>query len=297
MYYEINETAARRAKEANSYNSYRAGSATSEYQQMVDKATQLAERQKRRVDPIHHDKIDRLLAIYCSKLAANMNKSFEIDARVPSIMIAGLSNFPIRKKEKQNAARDKNMREWSDIQGLLDKIRGVGMGGISSDDPDALDKLRKKLAGMESGHQMMKDVNAHYRKHKTLDGFDGVSDDIKQKILASMSCSWRGENAVPFESWALSNNNANMKRVRERIASLEKRQNTHVDGWTFPGGEVVINTEINRLQIIYDTKPDEGTRRELKSNGFRWSPKQVAWQRQFTANAERAARTVTGMSR
>ena len=73
---------------------------------------------------------DSLLDTYARKLAANMNHGYEIDARVPSILIAGGSNFPVRKKEKQNAARDSNMQEWQYIQGLLDKIRSTGMGGI-----------------------------------------------------------------------------------------------------------------------------------------------------------------------
>ena len=43
-----------------------------------------------------------------------------VDARVPSILIAGGSNFPTRKKEKQNAARDSNYQEMTrSIQGLL----------------------------------------------------------------------------------------------------------------------------------------------------------------------------------
>ena len=48
----------------------------------------------------------------------------------------------------------------------------------------------------------------------------------------------------------------------------------------------------NRLQILFDGKPDEETRAALKSNGFRWSPKNQAWQRQLTRNAEYAARQV-----
>lgn len=52
---------------------------------------------------MYHEKIDSLLDTYARKLAANMNKGYEIDARVPSILIAGGSNFPTRKKEKQNA--------------------------------------------------------------------------------------------------------------------------------------------------------------------------------------------------
>ena len=97
-----------------------------------------------------------------------MNKGYEIDARVPSILIAGGSNFPTRKKEKQNAARDSNYREWQDIQGLLDKIRSTGMGGISADDPQAVQKLEKKLENLEKSQETMKAVNAYYLKHKTL---------------------------------------------------------------------------------------------------------------------------------
>ena len=130
-YYTINEAAAKRAKDMNSFSDYKQGSATAEYRHYVDEAVQLAERQKQRVDPMYHEKIDSLLDTYARKLAANMNKGYEIDARVPSILIAGGSNFPTRKKEKQNAARDSNYREWQDIQGLLDKIRSTGMGGIS----------------------------------------------------------------------------------------------------------------------------------------------------------------------
>ena len=65
-------------------------------------------------------------------------------------------------KEKQNAARDSNYREWQDIQGLLDKIRSTGMGGISADDPQAVQKLEKKLEGLEKSQETMKSVNAYY---------------------------------------------------------------------------------------------------------------------------------------
>ena len=104
-----------------------------------------------RVDPMYHEKIDSLLDTYARKLAANMNHGYEIDARVPSILIAGGSNFPVRQKEKQNAARDSNMQEWQYIQGLLDKIRSTGMGGIRQDDPQAIPKLQKKAGRSGKG--------------------------------------------------------------------------------------------------------------------------------------------------
>ena len=287
-YYPINEAAARRAKEMNSYSDYKPGSATAEYRSYVEEAVQLAERQKARVDPMYHEKIDSLLDTYARKLAANMNKGFEIDARVPSILIAGGSNFPVRKKEKQNAARDTNYREWQDIQGLLDKIRSTGMGGISADDPQAVQKLEKKLAGLEKAQETMKAVNAYYRKHKTLDGCPHLSAESIEKMKADMASQWHIEDK-PYPTWALSNNSAEIRRVKERIKSLSQQREIGYVGWEFEGGKVEANAEANRLQILFEEKPDAATREELKSNGFRWSPKAEAWQRQLTDNAYRSA--------
>ena len=287
-YYTINEAAAKRAKDANSFSDYKQGSATAEYRHYVDEAVQLAERQKRRVDPMYHEKIDSLLDTYARKLAANMNKGYEIDARVPSILIAGGSNFPTRKKEKQNAARDSNYREWQDIQGLLDKIRSTGMGGISADDPQAVQKLEKKLESLEKSQETMKAVNAYYRKHKTLDGCPHLPPEQLEKLKADMASSWHlGDK--PFATWALSNNSAEIRRVKDRIKSLSQQKEIGFVGWEFDGGKVEANTEANRLQIFFEDKPDEATREALKSNGFRWSPKAGAWQRQLTSNAYYAA--------
>ena len=287
-YYSINETAARHAKDMSSFYDYKPGSATAEYRSYIDEAVQIAERQKKRVDPMYHEKIDSLLDTYARKLAANMNKGYEIAGRVPSILIAGGSNFPTRKKEKQNAATDRNMQEYRDIQGLLDKIRSTGMGGISADDPQAVEKLQKKLAGLEKSQETMKAVNAYYRKHKTLDGCPHLPPEQLEKLKADMSSQWHlGDK--PFASWALSNNNAEIRRVKDRIKSLSQTKEIGFVGWEFEGGRVEANTEANRLQIFFDGKPDEATRTELKSNGFRWSPKAEAWQRQLTNNAYYAA--------
>ena len=287
-YYPINENAARRAKEAISFSDYKPGSATAEYRHYVDEAAELAARQKKRVDPSFHAKIDGLLDTYARKLAANMNKGYEITARVPSILITGGSNFPVRKKEKQNAAADKNMEEYREIQGLLDKIRSTGMGGISADDPDAVSKLESKLAKLETLQETMKAVNAYYRKNKTLDGCPHLSPEQIEKLKASMSGSYRA-NPKPFESYQLSNNNAEIHRLKDRITALTRRKELGYVGWEFDGGRVEANTADNRLQIFFDEKPEKDIREELKGNGFRYAPSAEAWQRQLNDNAIYAA--------
>ncbi len=288
IYYTINESAARRANDMNSFSDYKPGSATAEYRQMVDNAVEIGERQKKRVDPMHHEKIDSLVDTYARKLAENMNSSFSIEARVPSVLIAGGSNFPVRQKEKQNAARDRNMEDWNEIQGLLDKIRSTGMGGISADDPQAIQKLEAKLEKLQSAQDTMKAVNAYYRKHKTLDGCPCLSAERIEAMKGEMSSQWHIEDK-PYPSWALSNNNTEIRRIKGRIADLTKKQETAYAGWEFDGGTVEANKEDNRLQIYFEEKPDEKTRETLRENGFRWSPKAGAWQRQLNDNAIYAA--------
>lgn len=284
-YYLINENLARTAHEMMSFRDYVAGSKTWEYRRMVDEAYLIAYRQKQHSDPMYHEKIDCLVDKYARKLADNMNDSSRIGAMCPSVMICGGSNFPVRKKEKQNAASDRNMAEYYEIQNILGRIKGVGTSGISSDDPHAIEKLRNKLESLEKSQQIMKDVNAYYRKNKTLDGCPFIPEDTIDTLKEGMSKSYRIENK-PFPSYSLSNNNANIRRVRERIAELEKKKSADLPkGWTFEGGKVVVNAEANRLQLVFDEKPDDDLRAELKSHGFRWAPSQGAWQRQLTNNA------------
>ena len=292
-YYPINEASAKRAKEMNSFAGYTPGSATLEYKSLVDQAAEIAENQKKRVDPSFHNKIDALLDTYSKKLAANMNNGFAIDARVPSVLIAGGSNFPTRKKEKQNAARDKNYGEWKEIQGLLEKIRSTGMGGISADDPDAVKKLNAKLEKLTKAQETMKAVNAYYRKHKSLEGCPELDSEAIEKLKARMEI--RGVHDKPYPSWTLSNNNSEIRRIKDRIQSLSINKEELYTGWEFAGGRAEINVKDNRLQLFFDDKPDGKIRDELKANGFRWSPKALAWQRQLNSNAIYAADAISSL--
>lgn len=296
-YYPINENLAREAKRMSSYYDYQEGSATAEYRRMVDAAAEIAEKQKRRVDPMYHERIDYLLDLYARKLAENMNQRYSIDTRCPSILVAGGSNFPVRKKEKQNAAWDRNSEEFSHIQGLLSKIRGTGMGGISGDDPQALEKLKAKVAKLKKHQELMKAANAAIRlKDRTagdakLAELGFTQEEVKQ-LREPDYC-----GRVGYPAFELSNNNANIRRYEARIEELEKRSaEPALEGWEFDGGQVVVNTEMNRLQIIFDGKPDEAVRAELKAEGFRWAPSQKAWQRQLTDNAIRAVRRIKSIA-
>ena len=158
---------------------------------------------------------------------------------------------------------------------------------ISSDDPEALAKLKEKLESLQISQTRMKQINAYYKKNGTCRGFHGLSDELADKLVEDMRHHpW---DKRPFAAYALANNNQNINTVKKRIAQLTEAKELGYQGWEFDGGKVVANADMNRLQIFFDGIPDEEVRKELKGRGFKWARSVGAWQRQLTDNAIYAA--------
>lgn len=291
-YYAIDESAARLAREMNSFRPYEPNRLTNEYRGMVDKAAEIAAREKAK-RPEYAEDIDRLLEKYSKRLADWFNESSRIESMCPSVMVSGGSNFPVAKKQKQNERRDAHYKKYEEIEQLLRQMERVGTGGIQSGDANAIEKLEQKLKNLEEQQETMKAINAYYRKHKTLDGCELVSEKTLEVIKRGMENSWR-QNPVPFESYTLTNNNANIRSTKRRLESLKaaKAQGTVEKEAEVDGVKIVENTELMRIQIVFDGKPEADVRDILKKNGFRWAPSQGAWQRQLNGNGKWAAERV-----
>lgn len=60
------------------------------------------------------------------------------------------------------------------------------------------------------------------------------------------------------------------ERMREKLKAVQSQGSKEVP---FEGGTLVWNYGEDRLQILFDRIPEDSRRKELKSAGFRWSPK------------------------
>ena len=260
-YYEINEESARRAHEMMSFRDYVPGSKTAEYRGYVDRAYALAD-EAAKDRPDEADRIYALADRYAKHLADNLNDESRIGCMCPSIMIAGGSNFPVRKKEKQNAAADRNRQEWNEIQNILEKIKSIRYGKdiIKSGDADALEKLQKKLDGLKELQERMKAANAAIRLKDTEKGDARLAElgYTAEQIRELREPDFCGR--VGFPSYLLSNNNANIHRIESRIKELTAAKAAETTETEHDGFRVVENTETMRLQLFFDGKPDEATR-------------------------------------
>lgn len=293
-YYEISEETARRSHEMMSMSDYKTGSATAEYRAAVDKAAALVEQQKQKVSPFYHEKLDGLLDRYARRLAQWTNDHNRNGASCPSVLVCGPANFPTKKKARQNAREDSLWKEYDEIQGILSKIKSVGTGPIDPTDPHARELLENRLKNLQSTLETGKDMNAHYRKHKTMKGFRDYSDEEAAEMDDAIKSAPAFAQA-PFPDFELASIRGRIKRVKENLARLDKMdaaQDKPDQEEFFDGGRIVHNIPENRLQIHFDEIPDDDTRSALKSHGFRWSRKNQGWQRQLTQNAIYDARRI-----
>lgn len=209
---------------------------------------------------------------------------------------------------RAHAAMGKGVALSKEADKVEARAAGVGLGGISSDDPEAIRKLKVELAEHEERHALDKAINAAIKRNWK-NGHEaqvaaivalGYSEALAEKLLVPPYP--RLPRLVGIPAYSLSNRSANMRRIRLRIAHLERieaeraplieagleRQSRQGAG----GLEIVENLELNRLQLSFPGKPQPAVIAALKSRGFRWSPSEKAWQRHLGNSAKWAAEEI-----
>lgn len=200
-------------------------------------------------------------------------------------------------RHRRDLARiDANMRKGVEAQKTAEDLERRARAAetstaVSSDDPDAVAKLRAKVEGLERGCERMKRANAMIRKGATaadLAAFLGWPETTAAKLLAP---DFAGR--IGFPDYKLTNDRAELRRLRARIELLERRAIAAPPAPVERDGVRIEETD-NRVRIFFPSKPDETVRSALKSRGFRWSPSVGAWQRHASPGAWFDAKEVVG---
>jgi hypothetical protein len=292
-YFPINERDARAAHNMMSMRDYAEGSTTVGYRREVDKAYDIADKVAEK-KPEEAERAYRLAERYSKKMAEYYNKESSIGMMCPSVMISGAGNFPVKKKERQVAAWQRNHEFYEYVQGILGKIENILYGReiIKSDDERAIEKLEEKLEDLKVTQERMKAANKAVRMKDTEAGDDALREMgySEEAIKELREPNYIGR--IGYPSYLLTNNNQNIHRIEERLKRLKAVKEKGSSEQEYETFKVVENTEAMRYQIIFEGKPDAEVRTLLKSNGFKWAPSQGAWQRQITENGKWALNRV-----
>lgn len=293
VYYSINESLAKTAHDMMSMRDYEKDSKTKEYRSYVDKAYDLADKIVAE-RPLQAERLYSMAERYSRRMAEYFNRDSKIGCMCPSILISGGGNFPVKKKEKQVQAWDTNHQFYQETQKILSKIESAlyGKDVIKSGDQDAIERLEEKLVSLKETQERMKAANKAIRLKDTKKGNEelmnmGYSEEQIQNLREP---DWCGR--IGYPSYMLQNNNANIHRVEGRFKQLKEVKEKGTQETEFEMFKVVENTEIMRLQIIFDGKPDPEVRTVLKKNGFKWAPSQGAWQRMLNLSGKYALNRV-----
>ena len=206
---------------------------------------------------------------------------------------AGIKGSQLRKNEaKQKREYEINKELIDYIEKAEKKLNEVARNpdrfysdqAIKSTDKNAIEKLNQKIEQLEAEKDFIKRSEKackEYQKTKDFSVFEKYN--IPQKE-AKEYVEQIERHGLPLIK-GISSISAEIRRVKERIALLEKSKESEDENFDIENGRILVNKEAQRVQIFFDNIPDANTRDALKKRAFKWAPSAKAWQRTLTGNA------------
>lgn len=247
---------------------------------------------------IPEGKQDEYISAYKQKFSSLLSSL----SHCASTMIAGPANFNQKRNEKANISYDnkyKEFHEWRNrFINAMKRMKEAARPEEEKQD-EAWQILKKDIGrsadiiheidtGKSRGYNRALFVSSILNKvgtfanhgnveivKKAVDFINEYNSKIKKPVITARNNFFDLPNVA--------------QRMKEKLQAVREQENKEM---TFEGGTLVWNYEEDRLQILFNDIPEEGRRKELKSSGFRWSPRNKAWQRQLTGNAVYTAKRV-----
>lgn len=136
---------------------------------------------------------------------------------------------------------------------------------IFSDDPSAIEKLEEKISRLEKRQELMKAANKLVRKNDRAGlAALGFSEARISRLFIPDFC-----GRVGYPDFEIKNNNANIRRLKERLQVVEKKQSLHDEDFEVNGVRVEGRPGENRIRLFYPARVDRETFDLLRRHGFR----------------------------
>jgi len=230
------------------------------------------------------------------RLHTQAEKYLAAESRCVSWAIVGPAKFPVARMEKRQATAEKALNDYvyTENQMLEGDIFDRYMTSEQKQAKIDLHKWRELNSTIDDfiRHKTKNPLPAlgytydawpHLKGQFTTQAKNGVYA-LCEKVLEALNVHL--QNGVKIER--------NIKILTD-ILEEYKAKNAHPKenySILLYGVQMVENYEENRLQLLFDGKPEPEVIAKLKAHAFRWSPKNKAWQRILTADAIRAAHKV-----
>lgn len=222
--------------------------------------------------------------------------------RIMSAMITGPSNFPVRQQEKRHRVADARQAELIGyreraLKAITTTLR-PDLRPIMAGDDNAVTRLQAELAAAEELQARMKLGNATIRKHLKAGREAQHAALVAAGFSARLADNMLTPNcfgAIGFESYQLSNNSANIRRLKQRLATVSAAKalpDTSAEGVNATLEDCPAD---NRVRLAFAGKPEVSVRDTLKRAGFRWAPSLGVWQAYRNARTLQVARDVAGV--
>lgn len=242
---------------------------------------------------------------YESKYKRFLGAYFSAQSRVMSTMITGPANFPTARMEKyrnwERSAWEK-FTEWREaaLKAITKKIENQKPQEIK--DAESWEITRKTiLSSAKTIIEIDTGVNTYTSRQLIVNSITGLikriaengrPETVRKCLELVKEINAKNKKPIVTDRHAIWGMAETAQKIADENAARAQQENKTFD---FPGGQVVLNFEANRVQIIYDSKPDYETIQRLKKNGCKWAPSNKAWQLFLHNVAITKARALTGI--
>ena len=210
-------------------------------------------------------------------------------------MITGPANFDTVRNQKRMNTEDKRLKELNELHEKATKAIIKKLKQARTIDQEDEVETRRLIKSIDHDLKAIYEIeynNSPFNKGAFKNGISGIIERSARNgnlIPVTKAIEYLKERQKEFKKPIFTSRHKiwGFIQIAEKEAekfnrTIDKESETLFE---FEGGKVINDFQDERIKIYFDEIPSIEIREKLKSNGWRWSPRNKAWQRKNTNNA------------